>query len=38
MNLLIDNPVLHGNINWVGLILFCIACGITIYVLWGEKR
>ena len=38
MNLLIDNPALHGNINWVGLILFCIVCGICVYVLWNEKQ
>jgi len=38
MNLLIDNPVLHGNINWVGLILLCIVCAICTYVFWNEKQ
>jgi len=38
MNLLIDNPVLHGNINWFGLIVFCTLCGICVWVLWNEKQ
>ena len=38
MNMLIDNPKLHGNINLFGLMVFCVICGITIYVLWNEKQ
>ena len=38
MNLLIDNPTLYGNVNWFGVIVFTIVCGIAIWVLMKEKN
>jgi len=37
-NLIIDNPTLHGNINWFGLALFCIACGLCVWVFYKQGQ